>query len=109
MAVKMFPGDQFTSDRRVAWTRSRAQAAFRGERWSLTWNDFCTFWNSELRWQQRGKAKDCLVLSRFDYEKGWTKSNCCIITRYQHLCASRAWRAGGDMSPHYKGAILYGQ
>jgi hypothetical protein len=109
MPGRLFPGDQFSTKRRTAWARSRAQAAFRGEAWRLTFDDFCTFWSTEERWHQRGRDTDALVLSRFDYEKGWTKKNCCIITRYQHLCASRARRSGKDMNQFYEGALTYGQ
>jgi hypothetical protein len=105
----LFPGDKFTTARRLAWVRSRAQAAYRDEEWKLSFDNFCVFWNSEERWAQRGRSNDDIVLSRFDYEKGWTKKNCCIITRYQHLCSSRARRAGKDIRPHYLGAIVYGQ
>lgn len=109
MPATMFPGDRFSTERRLAWVRGRAQAEYRGEDWRITWADFCVFWPTEERWQQRGRHTEALVLSRFDYEKPWTRKNCCIITRYQHLCASRARRAGKDMNQYYKGALTYGQ
>lgn len=77
--------DEFERERRLVFSRSRAQARFRGEIWELSFEEFCEFWNSEFLWVQRGRQPDCLVLSRFDKNLPWKTQNCSITTRLEQL------------------------
>ncbi len=105
----MFPDDNFSHERRLSFSRSRAQARFRGEVWELTWEDYKTFWNTEERWNKRGRAPGNLVLTRFNETKPWSKDNSCIITRDQQHVIRGLRTRGLDASDCYKDAIYYGQ
>lgn len=89
---------EFDNQRRVAFTRSRCQAQFRGEAWTLTWTEFQQFWNSRTLWARRGRSIDDLVLTRLDWEGPWSRDNCCIITRGDHLIFNAKHRSGQDIS-----------
>ncbi len=104
MAKKLYK-DAFTSKRRLAWIRSRSQADYRREPWTLTFEDFCHIWRDESLWQQRGRASDDLVLFRYDAEQPWSLNNCCIVTRYNFLQINAARRVGRDDSLYFKDAI----
>jgi hypothetical protein len=99
--------DPFTHARNLAFHRSACQARFRGEVWSLTFEEFCHFWHSESLWEQRGRKIEALVLTRWDTEKPWDTKNCCIITRDNQLKAKieRYW--GNDDAEYFKDAIWY--
>jgi hypothetical protein len=105
---KMFD-NSFDNDRRLSYARSKCQAAFRGEQWSLSWEDYCIFWNTKKRWCQRGRSSNSLVLTRVNPESAWDIDNCCIITRTQQLTISVRRKTMLDVSDQYHGAIYYGQ
>ena len=97
----------FDNERRLAFVRSRAQAIFRNEEWNLTWKDFQAFWNTRILWDQRGRHSNDLVLTRMDWQGPWSKDNCCIITRLDHLRASCGNRNGKDIDKIMAGAKKY--
>jgi hypothetical protein len=97
----------FDNERRVAFLRSRAQATFRGEDWTLTWEDFQAFWSTRTLWEQRGRHHEDLVLTRYDWEGAWSKDNCCIISRLDHLRANGSNRTGKDIYKIIEGAKKY--
>lgn len=66
----------------IAFGRARCQARFRGEPWTLTFEDWEEIWRD--RWHLRGRASGDLCLSRCDYRQGWSVENCELITRRQH-------------------------
>ena len=66
----------------VAWARARAQAHFRAETWNITFEQWETLWGDQ--WSQRGRASECLCLSRSDLEGAWDLSNTELIPRRQH-------------------------
>lgn len=99
----------FDNERRVAFVRSRSQAAFRGEAWTLTWEEYQEFWNTRRLWARRGRAIDALVLTRLDWESSWSKDNCCIISRQDHLTANAKNRTGQDIQQLLEKAKKYGQ
>jgi hypothetical protein len=105
---KMY-GDKFTNDRRLAWVRSVCQARYRGEVWNLTFAEFCRFWPTEEQFHRRGRKPEDLVLTRWDNRGSWSRSNCCIITRYNQLQVSRCLQLGRDPEEFFKDAIWYGQ
>ncbi len=101
---KLYP-DKFTNDRRLVWCRSRSQARYRGEEWSLSFDDFCRLWSTESLWLQRGRHNDGLVLFRYDAVQPWQLTNCCIITRVNQLRISAARKAGKSDETYLKEAI----
>jgi hypothetical protein len=103
---KMFD-NKFTNDRRLAWVRSKAQAEFRGELWNLSWEEFCHFWSNEELWKRRGRHNEDLVLTRYDIDGVWDRTNCCIITRYDHLRSKIDRKLNRDVSEYFKDAIWY--
>ena len=64
------------------WGQMRNQAQYRGEAWSLTFEDFVRMWG-EL-WHSRGRTRGSYCMTRDDYEKGWDTHNTVVITRQEH-------------------------
>lgn len=62
----------------------RSQAAYRGEAFELTFQDFCDFWTDE-RWELRGRKTNELTLTRRDPNQAWSVENCVIMTRKEQL------------------------
>lgn len=79
--------DPWLHDQYYAWLKHRSQAQYRGEEYLFTWEDWQYFWHHDDLWQQRGRSRDCLILTRIDEEKAWHRDNCHIITRLEHLRA----------------------
>jgi len=97
----------FDNERRIAYVRAKAQCNFRNEQWDLTWEDFQAFWRTRRLWAQRGRHRDDLVLTRFDWNKSWNRDNCCIITRDASLKANIAKRWNKPADKFFRGAIWY--
>jgi hypothetical protein len=91
--------DQDLHEKHIAFLRARAQANFRKEGWDLTIDNYFDLWSTD--WNLRGRARNAKVLSRKDFEKGWTLENVEIITRYEQLL--RKFRVYGfsKTSPNY--------
>lgn len=79
--------DPWLHDQYYAWHKHRSQARFRGEDYEFTWEDWQYFWFKDDLWQQRGRERHSLILTRIDEEKAWSRDNCQIITRLEHLRA----------------------
>lgn len=101
--------DGFTNARRLAWLRSSAQARFRNEAWSLTFDEFCHFWSSENLWARRGRSTQDLVLTRIDVSQGWTTANCVIITRgiNLHMRSHKNSKTPEQEASLFAGGIFY--
>ena len=65
--------DDFSHYRAKAFIRSKAQASFRGEGWTLTLLEYFDIWSTPELWQQRGRASYDLVLTRIDEEGAWNE------------------------------------
>lgn len=76
----------------VAWMRARAQAHFRREPWDLTFEQYQSLWGDQ--WANRGRTRDTLCLSRYDYDLGWSMDNCRLVTRQEHNQHQADWRMG---------------
>ena len=74
--------DPRVHDQYVAWQRARCQAIWRGEGWSITFPQYQEIWGD--RWEQRGRTRDTLCLSRDDYDQPWSIANCRLRTRREH-------------------------
>lgn len=103
---KMY-ADDFTNERRLAWARSRSQARFRCERWTLTFAEFCQFWSTQELWQRRGRSPESLVLTRYDPEQAWSKTNCCILNRKKQIEIRNLRRYDKEHLHLYQDAIFY--
>jgi hypothetical protein len=61
--------------------KAKAQAMYRGEDWTLTFDEFAELWAGQ--WQFRGRDGQDLCMTRIDFEKGWSKDNCELVTRQE--------------------------
>lgn len=83
--------DPVRHDKYYAYLKHRAQANFRSEPYSLTWEEWENFWPDDL-WSQRGRNGDSLVLRMIDPTQGWQVSNLEIMKRKEHLKIARQMR-----------------
>lgn len=67
----------------TAWHRQRAQANYRGEGWTLTFEEFQAIWGSN--WTRRGRGADDYCMTRIDDSQPWSLANVECIPRIQHL------------------------
>jgi hypothetical protein len=100
--------DAFTNERRLAYVRFTSQCTYRGELNEITFSEFCQFWHSQTQWAQRGRSPNNLVLTRYDPDLPWSKTNCCIMTRGNQLNIRNRRRFNQDYQDLYKEAIPYG-
>ncbi len=77
--------DPLRHEQYIAWLKARAQANFRGEGWTMTFEEFEAMWNQDGSWHQRGRAADDLMMTRRDSGSPWSKDNCYIELRRDHL------------------------
>lgn len=82
--------DRVRHDQWVAFGRARCQARFRGEAWTLTFEEYEDLWRGQ--WSQRGRRRGDLCLSRRDYDQGWDLANVELIDRYSHHLRQKAWK-----------------
>lgn len=64
----------------LPFLRARAQAHFRGEEFTLTFEEYCHLWQDHL-WDQRGRHSDCLAMARENFTGPWSLDNCKIMSR----------------------------
>jgi hypothetical protein len=76
---------------------AKAQANFRGEAWTLSFDEYFNMWNGY--WHERGRGADDLCMTRADWDKGWTKDNCSLAVRKEHLQRQGAFRRGTTYAP----------
>ena len=60
--------------RRLAFLRSRCQARFRKEEWSLTLDDWYELGPLDL-WRKRGKRSEDYIITFIEIGKGWHRAN----------------------------------
>jgi hypothetical protein len=75
--------DEEKHDMYHPWQLVKAQAKFRGEDFNLTFEDFYELW--EGYWKFRGRDPEDLCMTRKDSSQAWSRANCSIITRREHL------------------------
>ena len=90
--------DPLTHEKYYAWHKHRSQARYRGEDYELTFEHWQQIWHNDEQFLNRGKTRECFVLTRKDPEGPWSMENCEIVTRYEQLCrnmaekVARRWR-----------------
>jgi hypothetical protein len=96
--IIVYPGQ--LSEYRLSFTRMRAQAKFRKEEFTLTWDEYQEIWAD--KWHLKGRASDDLCLSRIDWAKGWNIDNVSLVFRVDHLrkqCKERPSSRGIKKGP----------
>jgi hypothetical protein len=83
--------DPIEHEKYYAWLKHRAQAKFRNEEHTLTWEDWQTLWPTDL-FLKRGRGVDDLCVSIVNLEHGWHIWNVTICTRREHLQRAREYR-----------------
>lgn len=84
--------DELIHEKYYAWHKHRAQAHYREEEYELTFDQWQEIWKDDEQFLNRGKTRECFVLTRIDPEAAWSMDNCEIITRYEQLCRTTAKR-----------------
>lgn len=74
--------DPETHEQYVAYLKHKSQAHFRGEAYKLKFEDWQWLWLD--RWHRRGRGSDCLMLTRVNAKRAWSRSNCMLVTRRTH-------------------------
>ena len=88
---KMFPNnwvsgpDLLTHDMYYAWQKHKAQANYRKEPHTLSWEDWQAIWANPIDFQNRGRQPDDLTLTRIDDDGAWTADNVQVMTRLDQL------------------------
>ena len=74
------------------WHKARAQAHYRREEWCLSFEDFVELWQG--KWDQRGRQRHELCMTRKNVAGAWSKDNCEIVTRLEWARRGRDRRMG---------------
>jgi hypothetical protein len=85
--------DELAHEQYTAWCRSKAQAAFRGEGWTLTFAQFQKAWAGH--WNRRGRTVHDLMLVRKNWKSSWNYKNIHLVDRkefHQHQQAIKQQR-----------------
>lgn len=77
--------DPIRRDKYYAWLKHKAQAKFRGEPHTLTWEEFEDLWMDNDDWFRRGRQSDSLCMSMKNWKLGWTVDNIEVIERFNQL------------------------
>ena len=78
----------------TCWLKAKAQANFRKEGWTMTFEEFEQLWNQDGAWHQRGRGSDDLLMTRRDFDQPWSRDNCYIELRRTHLQRHCQFRKG---------------
>jgi hypothetical protein len=76
--------DPVMHDKYYAYLKHRCQAKYRGERYQLTWQDWCKIWTPAL-WAKRGRKPRSVRLTQIDQTLGWSIKNCKIRQCSTHM------------------------
>jgi hypothetical protein len=75
------------------WHCARSQAHYRGEKYFISFEEFCEMWTDDL-WERRGRKSDELAMIRLDPRLPWSIGNCAIVTRKEQLGKDNRARRG---------------
>lgn len=79
------PHDQY-----CAFLQMRAQANFRKEKFSLTFEEFQMLWKD--KWDMKGRSIDSYCLTREDPDGDWVMGNVSCIPRIEHLRRQKLYK-----------------
>lgn len=74
--------------RYLQWLQQRNQAQYRGEQWTLEFDDWLAIWGTNI--QYRGRQKGSMTMVRIDYTQPWSKTNARIVDRLEHARVQNA-------------------
>lgn len=73
--------DDLRHDQHWAWLRKKAQAAYRGESWTLSIEEWFDMWDKSDQWDNRGRHPHASAVFMKDPEKGWHIWNVAVFDR----------------------------
>jgi len=73
------------------WIQHRNQANFRGEEYTLTFEDYQHLWREH--WDVKGRTSGSYCLNRPDPDLGWHLDNVECVPREEHLKRQRLYKA----------------
>ena len=79
--------------RYLKYLQQKNQASWRGETWSLTFDQWLALWGD--RWERRGRQRGDYCMSRIDWAGPWDQHNAVVITREEHARHQLDARMGG--------------
>lgn len=81
--------DKYKHDMYHPWQMAKAQANYRLREgleeggWDMTFDEWYDLWKDH--WNERGRLGHQKCITRKDFEKAWSKDNCEIVERHEHL------------------------
>ena len=57
----------------TGWLKAKAQAQYRKETWSITFEQWVELWGDA--WSRRGRGRGCVMLKRRSLDQAWTVDN----------------------------------
>ena len=106
MAGRPRIADRYLVETLLGFSRAKAQANFRNEPWVLTIEEWREFWTRE-RWPLRGRTSHAICITRRDTEKSWSRSNCCLVDRFDAIRFAKAKQAGRLPDPDMWANAIY--
>lgn len=71
--------DPIRHEKYTAWLRCKAQAAYRGEPWEITFQEYERIWRDH--WHLRSRTSSGIQMMRKDYDKPWSRHNVVLVDR----------------------------
>jgi len=68
------------------WIQAKNQANFRGESWTITFEDYQSLWREH--WVHKGRTRNDYCMTRTDDEGAWSLGNVEVLPRYEHFSRS---------------------
>jgi hypothetical protein len=75
--------DEFRHSLYIPWLKAKAQANYRNEEWTLTFDEWFDMWKDD--WHLRGRAAEDICMTRADCDGAWSAENTVLMTRREHL------------------------
>lgn len=82
----------------LVFLQMRAQANYRGEKFSLTFEEFQSLWAEH--WHLKGRSSDDYCLTREDPDGDWVLANVKCIPRVEHLRRQRRYKKERSNGKH---------
>lgn len=89
---KSGPYDEYRHSMYHPYLLSRAQANFRKEEFTLTFDEYYDMWKDD--WNNRGRKPDNMCMTRRDPDGPWSKENTYVLSRREHLQIQGYMRKG---------------
>jgi hypothetical protein len=93
--------DPYKHQMYTPWQMAKAQANFRGEGWDMSFEEYYELWQED--WPNRGRGADDMCMTRLDPTGAWTRDNCHIMVRKEHIRETNALKTGWARGGRRKG------